>query len=78
MESVVSQADVMSIHAPLDQSTERLINQNLLGVGKRGQLNTARGPIVDLDAVYECLQSGQLGGGLDVCPRNQPIHLIPS
>ena len=79
LESLVSQADVMSIHAPLDQSTERLINRNLLGVGKRGQIlvNTARGPIVDLDAVYECLQSGQLGGaGLDVLPEEpaNPSH----
>lgn len=77
LESLVSQADVLSVHAPLNKNTEGLINQNLLGLGKRGQIliNTARGPIVDLDAVLENLQSGQLGGaGLDVLPE-EPANL---
>ena len=77
LESLVAQADVLSIHAPLDQTTDGLINKDLLGMSKRGQIlvNTARGPIVDLDAVMESLQSGQLGGaGLDVLPE-EPANL---
>jgi len=77
LKSLVANADVLSIHAPLDQSTAGLVNRDLLGMSKRGQIliNTARGPIVDLDAVMESLQSGQLGGaGLDVLPE-EPANL---
>jgi lactate dehydrogenase-like 2-hydroxyacid dehydrogenase len=79
LKELTSQADVLSIHTPLDESTHGLINQNLLHHSKPGQIlvNTARGQIVDLDAVHEALESEKLGGaGLDVLPEEpaNPAH----
>jgi formate dehydrogenase len=56
--------DVLSIHAPLVPETYQLFNEELLGQMKRGAyiVNTARGAIMDRDAVARALESGQLAG----------------
>lgn len=64
-------ADVVSIHAPLSDETRGMINADVLGGAKPGLIlvNTARGPIVDLDALEAALRSGTVAGaGLDVLP----------
>lgn len=71
-EALFEEADTVSIHSPLTDETRAAINGNLLGRMKERAVvvNTARGPIVDLDAVYEALKSGALAGaGLDVLPQ---------
>jgi phosphoglycerate dehydrogenase-like enzyme len=52
-----SQCDIVSLHAPLSAETEKLINAEVLAASKPGLvlINTARGPIIDLDALYEAL-----------------------
>jgi D-3-phosphoglycerate dehydrogenase len=62
-------SDFVSIHAPLMPATRGLFNAEVFGKMKAGALliNTARGPLVDEDALVSALDSGRLGGAaLDV------------
>ena len=66
-----SQCDIVSVHAPLSEETEKLINAEVLAASKPGLvlINTARGPIIDLDALYDALRADQVQAvGLDVLP----------
>ena len=53
LQELFGQSDVVSIHAPLSTETDKLINADVLAASKPGLIliNTARGPIVDLDAL---------------------------
>ncbi len=64
VESLVKVCDVVTINAPLHPETEHMFNDKLIGMMKRGSylVNTARGKIVDRDAVVRALESGQLAG----------------
>jgi lactate dehydrogenase-like 2-hydroxyacid dehydrogenase len=65
------QCDNVSLHAPLSAETEKLINAEVLAASKPGLvlINTARGPIIDLDALYDALRADQIQAvGLDVLP----------
>lgn len=64
VESLVRVCDAVSIHCPLHPETENLFDAELVGNMKRGAyiVNTARGKIVDRDAIVAALESGQLGG----------------
>lgn len=59
-EELFETADTVSIHSPLTDETRKAVNADLLGRmrEKAVVLNTARGPIVDLDAMYEALKAG--------------------
>lgn len=62
-------SDIISIHAHLLPQTERIISRNFIHVMKQGSfiVNTARGALIDEDALLEGLGSGHLGGAaLDV------------
>ena len=68
-------SDVVTLHVPLDSSTRGLIGERELSLMKPGSLliNTARGAVVDLDAVLAALHEGRLGGAaLDVLPVEPP------
>ncbi len=85
VESLVKVCDVVTINAPLHPETEGLFNDRLIGMMKRGSyiVNTARGKIVDRDAVVRALESGQLAGYAgDVWfpqppPRDHPWRTMP-
>ena len=69
LESLLVQADFVSIHLPRTPETEGLIGAHELSLMKRGArlVNTARGGIVDEDALAKALADGHLGGAaLDV------------
>src|SRR6202046_148312 len=61
---MVKPCDVVTINCPLHPETENLFNAAMLAKMKRGAylVNTARGKIVDRDAVVAALESGQLAG----------------
>ncbi len=69
------EADVISLHCPLTESTRHLVDAALLAELKAGALliNCARGGIIDEPAALEALRRGQLGGlGVDVLPEEPP------
>ncbi len=69
LEDVLSQADILTLHIPLFPATEHLINKDTLKLMKQGSMlvNTARGGLVDPEALLEALNNGTLAGaGLDV------------
>ena len=74
-EDLLSQADYVTLHVPLDASTRRIINRDALARVKPGAvlLNTCRGPVCDEAAVAEALESGHLFGyGADVYDVEPP------
>ncbi|CDR37951.1 CYFA0S01e19504g1_1 [Cyberlindnera fabianii] len=77
VEELVSQADIVTINAPLHAGTKGLVNKELLSKFKPGSLlvNTARGAICDAQAVADAVKSGQLRGyGGDVWyPQPAPL-----
>jgi glyoxylate reductase len=69
LDKLLATSDIVSIHTPLNRETHHLIDRRALAKMKRGAflINTARGPIVDDEALCEALESGHLGGAaLDV------------
>ncbi|MBC7831109.1 MAG: NAD-dependent formate dehydrogenase [Hyphomicrobium sp.] len=85
VESMIKVCDVITINAPLHPETEGMFNDKLIAKMKRGSylINTARGKIVDRDAVVRALESGQLAGYAgDVwfpqpAPKDHPWRSMP-
>jgi lactate dehydrogenase-like 2-hydroxyacid dehydrogenase len=72
----LSEADVLSIHLPVTETTKRFVNAERLACLKRGAwlVNTARGAVLDEDALYDALSAGHLAGAaLDVY-QQEPYH----
>ena len=71
LEELLRQTDTLSVHTPLKLETRGMLGLNELSQLPKGAVvvNTARGPIVDIDALATLLKSGHLSGvGLDVIP----------
>ncbi len=74
-EGLFRESDVVSLHVPLNAETRGIADGRMLSLMKPGSflVNTARGPVADLDAILAALDSGRLAGaGLDVLPKEPP------
>jgi phosphoglycerate dehydrogenase-like enzyme len=80
LEELLRQTDTLSVHTPLTPETRGMLGFPELSMLPKGAVvvNTARGPIVDIDAVATLLKSGHLAGvGLDVVPVEPPVEPVP-
>lgn len=64
LEDLLAQSDVISLHCPLTDKTAAIINPHTISMMKKDAilLNTARGPLVDEQAVADALKEGKLTG----------------
>lgn len=85
-DQVLAEADIVSLHVPLVDSTRELIRAEKIATMKDGAIliNTARGGLVNEADLLEALQSGKLlGAGLDVlnqepAPSDTPLLALPN
>jgi len=77
-ETLLEESDFISLHTPLTPDTRHLINSESLAKMKSSAvlINTSRGPVVDLDALYETLKEHRIfAAGLDVTePEPLPLE----
>lgn len=69
LDTLLSQSDFVSLHCPLMESTQRIINETSVAKMKKGAMlvNTSRGPLIETRAVIAALKNNHLGGlALDV------------
>lgn len=79
-EDVLRKADVVTLHCPLTEATQHLINAESLSLMRPGSIliNTARGGLVDSGALAQALESGSIGAAaIDVLPQEPPTEGDP-
>lgn len=75
-----AEADVISLHCPLTDTTKHIINAETISLMKPHAIviNTGRGPLVDESALAEALKSGRIAAaGVDVLQEEPPVHGSP-
>jgi D-3-phosphoglycerate dehydrogenase len=75
LEDLFARSSAITLHLPLTDTTRGLVGTDLLGRMPSGSylVNTARGGLVDLDALLDALDNGRLAGvALDVLPQEPP------
>ena len=85
-EQVMREADFVSVHTPLTPETRGLLGREAFKMMKPTGIviNTARGPIIDSEALVEALENGTIGGAaLDVTdpeplPAEHPLVRLPN
>jgi C-terminal binding protein len=81
LEELLRQSETLSIHTPLTPETKGLLDAEKLALLPQGAVvvNTARGPIIDIDALHAALKSGHIAAaGLDVIPVEPPVEPVPA
>tara|TARA_B100001179_G_scaffold204647_1_gene167507 strand:- start:1504 stop:2520 length:1017 start_codon:yes stop_codon:yes gene_type:complete len=76
MDELLAQTDILTLHCPSNPDSHHMIDAHAIGRMKAGSclINTARGDLVDQDALVEALESGHLAGaGLDVYPDEPQV-----
>ena len=86
LDTLLARSDVLSLHCPATPATRGLINAATLAKAKPGMilLNTARGALVDEQAVADALKNGKLGFygadafGTEPLPQASPLRGLPN
>jgi glyoxylate reductase len=86
LEQLLAESDIVTLHVPLTPETRKLIGARELALMKPRSIliNTARGPVVDTEALVRALRTGHLwGAGLDVTdpeplPADHPLLQCPN
>jgi D-lactate dehydrogenase len=76
MDHLLAESDIVTLHSPLTEKTHHLLGREQFARMKPGAMivNTARGGLIDTDALVEALESGKVGGaGLDVLEGEELI-----
>jgi phosphoglycerate dehydrogenase-like enzyme len=75
LEELMSRADFISVHCPLNEETRDLIGQRQLELMKPGAylINTARGGIINEDALYDALANKRIAGAAIDCFDGEPL-----
>lgn len=77
-QELLKQSDYITIHAPLTEETQGIFSKDALAMMKPSAyiINTARGRIIDQDAMYDALVQGRISGaGLDVLWNEPPMEM---
>jgi C-terminal binding protein len=80
LQDLLRQTDTLSVHTPLTPETRGMLGHAELALLRRGAVvvNTARGPIIDLDALLAQLRDGHIAAAaLDVLPIEPPVEPVP-
>jgi D-3-phosphoglycerate dehydrogenase / 2-oxoglutarate reductase len=85
-ETVLAEADVISLHARVTAETTKMVNEEALRKMKPDAtlINTARGPLLDYDALTRVMQEGHLRGamletfGIEPVPADWPLLQLPN
>ncbi|MBZ9746101.1 2-hydroxyacid dehydrogenase [Mesorhizobium sp. CO1-1-7] len=86
LDDLLSRSDVVTLHSRVTQETRGLIGKDTIARMKPGVIfvNTARGPLVDYDALYEALVSGQIASAMletfavEPVPSDWPLLQLPN
>ncbi len=76
LDQLMQKSDIVSLHVPLKEATEKLIDQEKIALMKKSAIliNTARGPVIDSQALANALNNDQIAGaGIDVFEMEPPI-----
>ena len=76
LDELMRTSDIVSLHVPLTAETKHLISKEMLALCKPTAvlINTARGNVVDMEALAVCLREGRLAGaGIDVYEKEPPL-----
>lgn len=76
-DELLKQSDFVSLHCPLNEKSHHLIDGQALEQMKNSAylINTARGPVVDEEALVQALEQGSIAGaGLDVYEKEPEVH----
>ncbi|MBP5999112.1 MAG: 2-hydroxyacid dehydrogenase [Sediminibacterium sp.] len=74
--SVIKDADIISLHCPLNEQTKHIVNPDFLAQTKKGVMliNTSRGGLIDTKAAIEGLKTGHIGYlGIDVYEQEEKL-----
>ncbi len=77
LDKIIRESDIISLHVPYTETNHHMINKDTISQMKDGVIliNTARGGLIDTNALIEALESGKVGGaGLDLVEGDRLVY----